>query len=363
MELALNPSWSRYGMSGLSSIRIYEGAGRTLKDRGKSLPDFNPDLRQHRPGEYVPNDKLLDAVNVALTLGMPLLLTGEPGTGKTDLAHSVAWELGLGEPEVFHTKSTSTYTDLFYQYDALRHFRDAQMGTVSRNAASTEPAIKTENYLSFGSLGRAILLAMSRSDPNTPTHLRNVPQRRSVVLIDELDKAPRDFPNDILNEIDRMSFQVNELPPERRTFIAEPKYRPIVILTSNLEKDLPDAFRRRCVFYHINFDDLDLVAIARRRLSAADGFNDDMLRNAIQHFKSLRVVPGLDKLPATAELLDWLRLLQRLNLDLSDPTKLGVEERLALAASYSVLAKSDDDIQKLRLAGLESFPKNHRVKS
>jgi MoxR-like ATPase len=321
------------------------------------MPPFqaNPDLLAAK--HYCPDENLLDAVNVALTLGMPLLLTGEPGTGKTQLAESLAWELNLGEPEVFYTKSTSTYTDLFYQYDALRHFRDVQVESASarngyasapKRESAPQPNASIDNYITFGPLGRAILFAMDRGNPNCPSEFREQPQRRTVVLIDELDKAPRDFPNDILNEVERMKFQIRELPPQRNTFQADPAFRPILILTSNLEKDLPEAFRRRCVFYHIEFEDLDLQEIIRRRLPRDSDFTDEMLANALQHFRALRENRNLDKKPATAELLAWIELLQRLKLDIKDARVLNPEARAALAASYSILAKSDEDLRKLR---------------
>jgi MoxR-like ATPase len=334
-------------MNPLRATRLYQGQGKTLADRSLEMPLFklNPDLFDAR--RYLPDENLLDAVNVALTLGMPLLVTGEPGTGKTQLADSVAWELGLDRPLIFSTKSTSTYTDLFYQYDALHHFRDIQIEGAARK--SGEPALDTaiENYITYGPLGRAILFAMDRDDPNCPSEFRDQRQRRSVVLIDELDKAPRDLPNDILNEVERMMFEIKELPPGRNTFQAAAGYRPILILTSNLEKDLPEAFRRRCVFYHIEFDDLDFDEIIRRRLPRVPGFTDQMLKNALDHFRHLRQ-RNLDKKPATAELLAWMDLLQRLRLDVKDAKSLDEEDRLALAASYAILAKSDDDLKKLR---------------
>jgi MoxR-like ATPase len=330
------------------SGRLYQGHGKTLEDRGLSMPLFElkPDLAA--PRHYCPDENLVDAVNVALKLGMPLLVTGEPGTGKTQLADSIAWELGLGEPLMFSTKSTSTYTDLFYQYDALRHFRDIQLEAAGRESEKTAHNTDVRNYITYGPLGQAILLAMDRSDPNCPPEYRGVPQRRSVVLVDELDKAPRDLPNDILNEIEQMRFEIKELPPGRNAFQANALYRPILIFTSNLEKDLPDAFRRRCVFYHIEFDDLDLNKIIRLRLPRQPEFNDEMLRNALTLFRRLREEWNLDKKPATAELLAWMELLQRLGLDVKDARSLSEEDRVALTASYSILAKSDDDLRKLR---------------
>jgi MoxR-like ATPase len=330
------------------STRLYQGQGKTLKDRGLEMPLFEPNPDLFAAKHYCPDENLLDAVNVALTLGMPLLVTGEPGTGKTQLADSIAWELGFGEPLAFSTKSTSTYTDLFYQYDALRHFRDVQIEAAGRKSGQGTPDTAIEHYITYGPLGLAILFAMDRRHPNCPPEFRKVPQRRSVVLIDELDKAPRDLPNDILNEVERMEFQIKELPSDRNTFKAEAEYRPILILTSNLEKDLPDAFRRRCVFYHIEFDDLDLKEIIRRRLPRVQEFTEPMLDNALVHFGHLREERSLDKKPATAELLAWIDLLQRLRLDVKDVKGLDEDDRLALAASYAILVKSDDDLKKLR---------------
>jgi MoxR-like ATPase len=335
-------------MNPLRSTRLYQGKGSTLAKRGLDMPLFEPNPNLFNAKHYCADEDLIDAVNVALSLGMPLLLTGEPGTGKTQLADSVAWELGLGEPEVFYTKSTSTYSELFYQYDALRHFRDIQIASAAGNGGEQSPSVSIENYITFGPLGRAILFAMDRSDPLCPPEFRHQKQRRTVVLIDELDKASRDFPNDILNEVERMLFQVKELPPSGNTFRADPTYRPILILTSNLEKDLPEAFRRRCVFYHIEFNNLDLREIIRRRLPQVPEFNKQMLENALTHFRNLREEHSLDKKPATAELLAWIDLLQRLKLDVKDVSTLNSEDKLALAASYSILAKSDEDLRKLR---------------
>jgi len=240
----------------------------------------------------------------------------------------VAWELNL--PLLpFHTKSTSTYMDLLYRYDSLRHFQDVQL-------KRAEKAI--EDYIEYGPLGEAIRLAMQDS-------------KRSVVLVDEVDKAPRDFPNDILNEMERMSFLVKETG---RTFQAEALYRPILIFTSNLEKDLPDAFRRRCVFYHIPPpSDERLASIVRKRLRLGENFGDQLLRNAIQLFQAVKK-QGLEKEPGTAELLGWVELLNLMELDVKDGKNLTPEEKAALACSYSVLAKSDEDLKKLQASAAKT---------
>ena len=307
-------------MNQLKDNRIYQGKGKRLADRGEKQPLFEENSKLFDPQYYQPGEDLLDAVDVALRLGQPLLLTGEAGSGKTQLAHSVAWELGL-ELFVFQTKSTSTYMDLFYRYDHLRHFQDIQL-------KKEKPA---EQYIEYGPLGRAIRVAKQKA-------------LRSVVLIDEIDKAPRDLPNDILNEIERMFFEVKET---EESYDAARLYRPILILTSNQEKDLPDAFRRRCVFFHIRFPEDRLESIVRNRLPDDALPADSALKNAIEHFLSIRKL-GLEKNPSTAELLGWIALLSKMGLNVKDAKSLTAEEKDALLSSYSVLAKSDEDLKRLR---------------
>jgi MoxR-like ATPase len=168
-----------------------------------------------------------------------------------------------------------------------------------------------------------------------------------VVLIDEIDKAPRDLPNDVLNEIENMTFSVKE---SGRVFAAAQKFRPILVLTSNSEKNLPDAFLRRCVFYHITFPDRQrLTEIIQRRLEFRSDFTPRMLENAVRHFEQIRSLP-LKKKPATAECLAWLRILEKMHLDVG-ALKPGQAE--ALAFTYSVLAKSKEDYALLQKATLE----------
>lgn len=210
---------------------------------------------------YRPDPGLKDAVNAALLLGQPLLLTGEAGAGKTRLAEHLAWQLGLGEPLRFETKTTSQARDLFYLYDALRHFQAVQIRDPARSAQAADPL----DYFTLNPLGLAIL----RSQPQTALAKRGLlpllerhgerhtAARRSLVLIDEIDKAPRDFPNDILNEIETLFFRIPELA-ERIDNVpvrADPALRPVVVITSNSEKHLPEPFLRRCVYYHIPFPD------------------------------------------------------------------------------------------------------------
>ncbi|MBC7930529.1 MAG: MoxR family ATPase [Rubrivivax sp.] len=288
------------------------------------------------PSGYVADEGLRDAVNVALVLGQPLLVTGEPGTGKTQLAFSVAYELELPAPVVFQTKTTSTAKDLFYRYDALRHFNDANI--IKKDEGATLPV---ENYITYEALGRAIIQAGAGSEATAEGGRKPA---RSVVLMDEVDKAPRDFPNDILHEIEKFSFTVSETS---ETFVAEQSARPIVILTSNSEKNLPDAFLRRCVFYHIpppNHEQLKQIAL--RRLTLHEGF-PTLLDPLIEHFEEIREL-ALKKKPATAELLAWLRVLNQMKIN---EAALRQGQAEALAFTYSILAKNKEDkelIQSLR---------------
>lgn len=317
-----------------SAFRLYRGDGTTIGARGLQLPPFEKLTTLDDPAFYVADKGLRNAVNVALALGQPLLITGEPGTGKTQLAGSIAYELDLQEPLVFQTKTTSTAKDLFYRYDALRHFHDARF---------SPDASHVENYITYEALGRAILRSMNpeAANGNLPQPPSDKAPARSVVLIDEIDKAPRDLPNDVLNEIETMSFTVKETG---QTFSADQSYRPILVLTSNSEKNLPDAFLRRCVFYHIAFPDRErLKEIVQGRLRFGSDFTPEMLDHAIQHFEEIREL-ALKKKPATAEFMAWARILDKMHLD---PVRLNPGEAEALAFSYSILAKSKEDKELL----------------
>lgn len=225
---------------------------------------------------YVTTDDLKLAVNAALALQRPLLIKGEPGTGKTMLAEEVA--SALGRPLLqWHIKSTTKAHQGLYEYDAVSRLRDSQLGD--------ERVKDIHNYIIQGVLWQAF-------SSETPT----------VLLIDEIDKADIEFPNDLLRELDQMEFHVYET---RQTIKAT--HRPLVIITSNNEKDLPDAFLRRCFFHYIRFPDRDtlkdIVAVHFPNLHA------DVLKAALDAFFSLREAPGLKKKPSTSEFLDWLRLL------------------------------------------------------
>lgn len=325
-------------MNELKSFEYYEGQGVTAEARGRVIPPFTRSVTLDDPAGYIAGKELRDAVNVALILAQPLLITGEPGTGKTQLASSMAYEFGFPNrenagPLIFHTKTTSTAKDLFYRYDALQHFHDANI----QSDRGAELAV--ESYITFEALGLAILLSCSPDDvdPYLPPEWRGKGPLRSVVLIDEIDKAPRDLPNDILNEVENLSFSVKETG---KVFKANENFRPIVILTSNSEKNLPEAFLRRCVFYHIDFPTGDkLKEIITRRIKLSREFTPPMLDEAIKHFEMIRELP-LKKKPATAELLAWLRVLDLKHLDLNN---LKTGEAEALALTYAVLAKSRED--------------------
>ena len=294
------------------------------------------------PDTYISHDNLEIAAQVAIQLNQPLLLTGEPGTGKTTYARHLAAKLGaqMGEGDLpllkFETKSTSAARDLFYHFDSLRRFH-----------AAHDPAMSRENraYLSFNALGEAILRSRSPRETGDllPDHLQ---ARQSVVLIDEVDKAPRDFPNDILNEIERQYFRIPEL--EMRTIEADPDYRPIVILTSNSEKNLPDAFLRRCVFYHIPFPDKDTMGeIVRANLGGDLAIAGD----AVDFFYALREL-SLDKPPATAELVSWLKALRAQGAF----TATRLEDiRHLVKGTLGVLAKTRDDLERVRAHAVEQL--------
>ncbi len=227
----------------------------------------------------------------------------------------------MGLPYIFNTKTTALAKDLFYRYDSLAHFRDVQLKDKSE--------INIRQYIAFEALGKAII---------------DSKDKRAVVLIDEIDKAPRDLPNDVLNEFENMEFEIKETGEK---FTANKANRPILILTSNSEKNLPDAFLRRCIYYHIPFPDKDtLMEIIRRRLSLSDTFINNMLMDAVNHFMQIRTAKGLRKPPATSELLAWIHILQENNIDINASIP---EEIHKLAMSYSVLAKNKEDLMKLNI--------------
>ena len=225
---------------------------------------------------YVATDDLMMAVNAALALERPLLIKGEPGTGKTMLALEVAQALGRPLHE-WHIKSTTKAQHGLYEYDAVSRLRDSQLG---------DPKVKDiSNYIVQGMLWKAF-----------------TSEQPSVLLIDEIDKADIEFPNDLLRELDRMEFYVYETQQ-----LIKATHRPLVIITSNNEKELPDAFLRRCFFHYIRFPDAETMAkIVEVHFP---GIKKQLLSQALNVFFEIREVPGLKKKPTTSELLDWLKLL------------------------------------------------------
>ncbi len=314
---------------------FYKGEGRQNPDLPTKLPVFkrSPLLK---PESYIADSGLRDACNVALLLGQPLLLTGEPGTGKTQFAYSLAWELGLETPLKFETKSDSVARNLFYIYDALKRFQDIQSGITSGTAL---------DYITYQALGLAILKSRTFEEVKDilPKEFRFFEPQRSVVLIDEIDKAPRDFPNDLLNELEQLYFRVSELG--NQIVEINPEQRPIIIITSNSEKDLPEAFLRRCIYYNIPFPTPEKLSnIIASRLGLNIDENDEFLQAALDLFYRLRSPEsGLRKKPATAELLGWLIALRKFSREIENPL---LSPREIVLATLSSLIKTAEDQAK-----------------
>ncbi len=267
---------------------------------------------------YIATDDLKVAVNAAVTLERPLLIKGEPGTGKTVLAEEMAQALDAPLLQ-WHIKSTTKAHQGLYEYDAVARLRDGQLGE--------ERAKDVSNYIKRGKLWDAF------------TH-----EKRPILLIDEIDKADIEFPNDLLQELDRMEFFVYETGETIKA-----AQRPIVVITSNNEKELPDAFLRRCFFHYIKFPDADTMA------QIVDVHFPDikkrLVSSAMKIFYELREVPGLKKKPSTSELLDWLKLLMAEDIDLEVIREKDV--RKAIPPLHGALLKNEQDIHMFeRLAFL-----------
>jgi len=314
---------------------FYSGKGIQRNEGASDIPaPRRSDLV--KPEQYQPDPGLVDAANVALMLGQPLLLTGEAGTGKTQFAYSLAWELKLDEPFKFETKSTSTARDLFYTYDALKRFQNIQ------SKVETEGILP---YITYQALGIAILRTHARSEIKDliPNDFPQGEKMRSVVLIDEIDKSPRDFPNDILNEIENMYFRIPEMGNKKVE--ADKNLPPIVVITSNSEKDLPDAFLRRCVYYNIPFPKKDVLRqIIEKRLGSYVKGTNTFIDDAISLFLDLRNAPGgLRKNPSTAEMLGWMLVLKDRT---SDPNENPLQNDELVRSTLSNLIKTTADLDK-----------------
>ena len=257
---------------------------------------------------YVATDDLKLAVNAAITLERPLLVKGEPGTGKTMLAEQLAESFGA-RLITWHIKSTTKAHQGLYEYDAVSRLRDSQLGV--------DKVHDVKNYIKKGKLWEAFEA-----------------EERVILLIDEIDKADIEFPNDLLQELDRMEFFVYETGETIRA-----RHRPIVIITSNNEKELPDAFLRRCFFHFIRFPDAEVLSqIVRVHFP---DIKDTLLRSALTQFFELRETPGLKKKPSTSEMLDWLKLLLAEDLGPEDLKRDGVN---ALPKLHGALLKNEQDV-------------------
>ena len=265
-------------------------------------------MRFDGTASYVATNDLTVAVNAAVTLERPLLVKGEPGTGKTELARQVA--AGLGVPMIeWNIKSTTKAQQGLYEYDAVSRLRDSQLGEARVHDVG--------NYIKRGKLWQAFAA-----------------KEKTVLLIDEIDKADIEFPNDLLQELDQMEFHVYETGETVRADI-----RPIVIITSNNEKELPDAFLRRCFFHYIQFPDIDTM----RKIVEVHhaGIKETLLTTALTLFYELRDTAGLKKKPSTSEVLDWLKLLLAEDLSAEDLKRDGAN---ALPKLHGALLKNEQDV-------------------
>ena len=265
-------------------------------------------MRFQGTSDYVATDDLKTAVNAAIRLERPLLVKGEPGTGKTELARQVAGALDLRLIE-WHVKSTTRAQQGLYEYDAVSRLRDSQLG---------DPRVEeVRNYIKKGKLWEAFET-----------------EERLVLLIDEIDKADIEFPNDLLQELDRMEFHVYETGETVKAV-----QRPIVIITSNNEKELPDAFLRRCFFHFISFPDAETMS---RIIDVHfPDIKKELVRTALTQFYEIRDTPGLKKKPSTSEVLDWLKLLMA---DDVDPSTLRADPKTAIPPLHGALLKNEQDV-------------------
>ena len=267
------------------------------------------DTRFTGTSTYIATDDLMMAVNAAVTLERPILIKGEPGTGKTQLAIEVASALDKPLFE-WHIKSTTKAQQGLYEYDAVARLRDSQLGD--------DRVHDIANYIQKGKIWEAFAA-----------------DEQPVLLIDEIDKADIEFPNDLLRELDRMEFYVYETQQ-----LVAARHRPIIVITSNNEKELPDAFLRRCFFHYIKFPDQDTMA------SIVDVHYPELKKNllseALNAFYRVREVPGLKKKPSTSELLDWIKLL--LAEDVPPEALRGDDKRKAIPPLYGALLKNEQDV-------------------
>jgi MoxR-like ATPase len=352
--------------------------GKNLQNNRLWLPDTSHLDNENNvdpttdPSGYQPSEELFQAVQVALTLRMPLLLTGEPGTGKTQAANWVAHDLVLGDPLRFDARSSSVATDLFYRFDSVRYFAEAQAAAVTGS-----PQPDKRKFIRYEALGTAILRTMS-SVQVAPLvsgvesiRLELGSPRTSVVLIDEIDKAPRDFPNDLLAAIEERRFDIPELGMNGNR--ADKKFDPIIIITSNSEKQLPEAFLRRCVYHHIEIPDGKLPdgkdalrewvnSILSKRLKKLHpedpehsedpekkGYDD-----VCNLFCKLRRLNGIEKKPSVSELLDCLQALKHACFNWAEPLQTQPNADLICLTTLLKIEADRRIVKKVRLPVLLS---------
>jgi MoxR-like ATPase len=260
----------------------------------------------HGSEDYIASKPLMEIVNVSIVLGKPLVIKGEPGTGKTLLAHSISRALNK-KLLVWNIKSTTKAKDGLYLYDTVQRLNDARF--------KDKDVSDIRQYIKLGKLGQSFTA-----------------DEQVVLLIDEIDKADIEFPNDLLNELDEMSFHINELDES-----VSAKHRPVVIITSNAEKELPDAFLRRCVFHYIEFPDEEMME--RIIYVHFPDIQEKLVREALKRFYWLRQVDGLRKKPSTSELLDWIKALAMGGIEVG---KINAE-----LPFLGTLLKSEQDTEKV----------------
>lgn len=335
--------------------RWYRGDGQrqgpfpeeVVMPEDKDIHEFFTKDLVRTPEPYIPDRELVKAVNVALYLRRPLLLEGEPGCGKTRLAFAIAHELGYPLKECY-IRSTSLAQELLYTYDGLRRLHDMQ-GSPKERAR----ALKRKQYISFGKLGEAILLAE-----------QNIP---SVVLIDEIDKADIDFPNDLLQVLDRLQFEISEVNnlkfdalqggrEQRRNVL------PLIIITSNREKELPKPFLRRCLYYYIQFPDRDMLKeIIKAHFHQSEVVPGSLFDVALTKFEGLRSPENAirwRKTPGTGEMLDWISVLHRDERAGEIDSQLLDQSSLGSLPYPETLVKTQSDQQaltKIRLKDIEEI--------
>lgn len=343
------------------TINPWEGKfGPWMRRRGEPGVEDDKDKPPEHPANYAASPDLVHAVNTAIALSKPLLVTGDPGTGKSQLAERIAWEFNLGPVLRFEAQSLSEANDLFYRFDLVGYLSAVELHKVSRDPEEKAPVPR--QYLKLGPLGEAIV----RSDPTAYEDLyevalakgevKTLKPRPSVVLIDEIDKASRDFPNDLLNGIERREFAIREMKLE--SVAAHWEFPPIVIITSNSERDLPAPFLRRCTFFHIDPpDEGTLGEILVRKFSPFVKGEDAPARAkdlppfyaALLHeFWVYREKnkASLQYTPGTSELIDWTQALIRRDVDPAG----GFHAQLAkVKQTASAVAKHRDDLREVMI--------------